>query len=178
MFCTALPAHPEQERNRTVSSSPQFALDFIAGKWAELCGEVGLTETDVKESDAELRHLLTPLGDVLMRDIQTPSYIADDGFPVEASISWTPPSPEVRLMFESVGGTGNLRAAQDAGRALTRELAADPEVSIDRYLAIEELFLSALPASGQPTIWHAMARRQGSPTRYKIYLNPCAFGGR
>ncbi|MEU4805862.1 tryptophan dimethylallyltransferase family protein [Actinosynnema sp. NPDC023587] len=105
-----------------------------------------------------------------------PSFVSRDGFPLEFSVSWRAGVPEVRVLFESLGAVPSARAAQDAGRALTRSLAGRPGVSLARYLAVEELFVVDEPRPFRPTVWHSLAYRPGERPRYKVYLNPQAHG--
>ncbi|WP_433272915.1 tryptophan dimethylallyltransferase family protein [Actinosynnema sp. CS-041913] len=105
-----------------------------------------------------------------------PSFVSRDGFPMEFSVSWRGGVPEVRVLFESLGATPTARAAQEAGRALTRSLAGRPGVSLARYHVIEDLFVVDEPRPFRPTVWHSLAHRPGEPARYKVYLNPQAHG--
>jgi hypothetical protein len=109
----------------------QSAADFVVSKWMELVRAVRLPSRDVRASRADLLRLLGPVAELS----------------AECSIGWTRHGPEVRLTV-SIDGP-------DGGRELTRSLAGEPGVEIDRYLAVEDLFSSIRPA---------MARRSGSPT--------------
>jgi DMATS type aromatic prenyltransferase len=116
-------------------------------------------------------------GDRLIGDrCEYPSFLSRDGFPMEMSVSWRGGRPEVRILFETLGSCPTALAAQEAGRRLTRRLAELPGVDIDRYLRIEELFLSTTPTPYRPTVWHSLAWTPGRLPRYKAYLNPQVRG--
>nr|WP_040405588.1 tryptophan dimethylallyltransferase family protein [Amycolatopsis nigrescens] len=150
---------------------------FLAGKWLAICGALGFVRSDAQPPLDILLRLIDSWGD---RRIGAHngyrSFVSGDGFPAEFSVSWRLGRPEVRILFESLGDGPTARSCQDAGRALTRELAAEPGVSIKRYLAVEDLFLAAEPAPYRPTIWHSLAWRPGEKPRYKVYLNPQVCG--
>lgn len=152
-------------------------MQFLSRKWIELCSSMRFQELEIKESVAELRQLIYPWANApIGRKCRYKSYVAADGFPAEFSLSWRGMEPEVRILFESLGADHTSRGAQDAGRALTRQLYGKPGVDIDRYLAIEDLFVTESPLPGGPTIWHSLARKQNEPSRFKVYLNPNAHG--
>ena len=171
---------PERETklNLPLATDGRLGSDFIAEKWESLCQISGFPDTDIRDSRTELLEAVShwaqrPLSEILLHH---KSYINDSGFPLECSISWSGSSPEVRLMFECLGADFTPRTALDAGRALTRELSKKPGVNIKRYLSIEDLFISETPPYGHATIWLAMARRAGTPSKYKIYLDARAQG--
>ncbi|WP_246019100.1 tryptophan dimethylallyltransferase family protein [Saccharothrix australiensis] len=141
------------------------ALRFTGGRLAASLGELDAVLGDWADQR---------IGDVR----EYPSFVSRDGFPLEISVSWRGGVPELRVLFESLGAVPTARAAQDAGRALTRSLAGRPGVSLARYLAIEDLYVVEDPLPFRPTVWHSLAVRAGEPPCYKVYLNPQAHGRR
>ncbi|MEU6151771.1 tryptophan dimethylallyltransferase family protein [Actinosynnema sp. NPDC047251] len=151
--------------------------DFACAKWLAIGTALGFSDHHRNTSAAALDALLGEWSDrPVGAACEYPSFVSRDGFPLEFSVSWRAGVPEVRVLFESLGPVPSARAAQDAGRALTRSLADRPGVSLDRYLAIEDLFVVDDPRPFRPTVWHSLAYRPGEPPRYKVYLNPQARG--
>ena len=168
--------HPFLINSAPPAEGRTFAC-FLSRKWVELCRSVHFPESEILNSEQELLRLIRPWGDAAIgTSCRYRSYISADGFPAEFSLSWRARVPEVRVLFESLGSDLTPRGAQDAGRRLTRNLVGKEDVDIDRYLAIEDLFVTGDPTPGGPTIWHSMAQRAGEPLRYKVYLNPRAHG--
>ncbi|MGW7443753.1 tryptophan dimethylallyltransferase family protein [Kitasatospora sp. NPDC054795] len=59
---------------------------------------------------------------------------------------------------------------------MTLRLAERPGVSIERYLDVEDLFVTTRPGLNRPTVWHSLAWQPGERPHYKVYLNPQAHG--
>jgi DMATS type aromatic prenyltransferase len=95
--------------------------------------------------------------------------------PFEVSFAWVDSQSELRLTFEAPSHPGTPLSRQKEGRAFTHSLAGRPGVSIERYLAVEELFTDQNPR-GYFTLSHGVAWRQGGQPLYKIYLNPAVAG--
>lgn len=150
--------------------------DFLTDKWRTISQGLGLSSSSTEKT---IRTLLSPWGS---RPIGVrcapPSFVSADGFPAELSISWQQPSatPELRILFESLGPQPTPSSNQAAGRALTHRLADTHGVSLHRYRAIEDLFLTSSPQPYRPTIWHSLAWRPPHAPRYKVYLNPQCQG--
>ncbi|MCI2415807.1 hypothetical protein MOQ72_00085 [Saccharopolyspora sp. K220] len=139
--------------------------------------QLGFSRSDIDKSVAELRAVLSPWGDQLIGSACVPpSFVAADGFPAELSVSWRNGRAELRVLFESLGTEPTPRSRQKAGLALTRRLAGTRGVSLDRFRAVEDLFLSDAPQPNRPTVWHSLAWRPPHPPSYKVYLNPQAHG--
>jgi isopentenyl-diphosphate delta-isomerase type 1 len=165
-------------RGSNIPTAERTFADFLSTQWTLLCKSNQFSHGDIESSRAELVDLLSPWADAPIGDsCRYRSYVAADGFPAEFSLSWRNNSEvEVRILFESLSSDLTAHGAQDAGRMLTRRLAAKPGVDISRYLAVEPLFLAHEPVMGRPTIWHSMAKQAGKLPRYKVYLNPQASG--
>ncbi|RKT68458.1 DMATS type aromatic prenyltransferase [Saccharothrix variisporea] len=149
--------------------------EFINEKWR--AAALALDHPAGATAETELNSLLGAWADrPIGFTCEYPSFVARDGFPVEFSVSWRNGVPELRVLFESLGAVPTARSAQDAGRALTRSLAGRPGVSIERYLAVEDLFVVDDPEAFRPTVWHSLTHRPGRPPGYKVYLNPQARG--
>ncbi len=164
-------------RNRLFQNPAVSYNNFLSDKWRTISASLGV---DGPQSEAVLTQLLDAVDSWEDRLVgqQPPyrSYVAEDGFPAEFSVSWRDRAPEIRILFESLGSDATAHSAQEAGRQLTRRLASQPGVSIDRYLLVEDLFVSSAPAAGRPTIWHSLAWRPGAPACFKVYLNPQVHG--
>jgi len=151
--------------------------DFISDKWMAISRGLGLNAGEAQAAVDELNDLIRPWGSRRLGErCEYPSFLSHDGFPAEMSLSWRDGRPELRVLFESLGVDADPWSSQEAGRELTRRLADKPGVSVDRYLKVEDLFLSETPALYRPTVWHSLAWRPGEPFQYKVYLNPQAQG--
>ncbi|WP_234359974.1 tryptophan dimethylallyltransferase family protein [Streptomyces sp. DSM 15324] len=150
---------------------------FLEEKWRAVCRGLGTDPRQTETVLGDLREVLHPWG---ARPVGThcepPSFVSADGFPAELSVSWKAGRPEVRVLFESLGSDGTPLGCQEAGRELTRRLAASPGTDIARYLSIEDLFLTSDPERYRATLWHSLAWRPGHRPHYKVYLNPQVNG--
>ncbi|MEU3572438.1 tryptophan dimethylallyltransferase family protein [Kitasatospora sp. NPDC036755] len=169
-------------RHTTSTLAPFRAPDqtfgqFLEEKWTAVCRGLRTDESETERVRQELRDVLSPWG---ARPVGTrcnpPSFVASDGFPAELSLSWKAGRPEVRILFESLGFDRTPLGCQEAGRELTRRLAERPGTSIERYLDVEDLFVTARPDRNRPTVWHSLAWQPGERPHYKVYLNPQAQG--
>jgi DMATS type aromatic prenyltransferase len=151
--------------------------EFLADKWQTIFRELDLGDSETRTALAELREMLRPwAARPIGQRCEPPSFVSEDGFPAELSLSWRNRRPEVRILFESLGDDPTARGCQEAGRRLTGRLARKPGVSLDRYQKIEDLFLAADPDSYRPTVWHSLAWHPGGTPGYKVYLNPQVQG--
>jgi uncharacterized protein (DUF1810 family) len=159
----------------------QSYSDFLLRQWAAAGRGLGVAGDAAGHVADEIRDVFSPWGSRLIGTSAgpAPSFVSADGFPAEMSLSWRRGDPEIRLLWESLGSEPSALSNQEAGCELTRRLGAKPDVSIDRYLRIEDLFVTAHPAIYRPTVWHALAWRPGNHPRrlqYKVYLNPQSHG--
>lgn len=170
-------AHPGPARLGVFAAPEISYADFLADKWLVICRELGLNCSETTAAIDEIRDLLRPWGD---RPIGTtaavPSFVSEDGFPAEFSLSWRRQHPEIRILFESLGAGPSAVDSQRAGQALMDRLRERDEVSIEPYLKIEDLFVVPDPEPNRPTVWHSLACPPGGSFRYKVYLNPQAHG--
>ncbi|MEU1290526.1 tryptophan dimethylallyltransferase family protein [Kitasatospora sp. NPDC005856] len=150
---------------------------FLEEKWTAVCRGLGTDEAETARVLHDLRDLLSPWG---ARPIGTrcnpPSFVSSDGFPAELSVSWKAGRPEIRILVESLSFDRSPLGSQEAGRELTLRLAERPGVSIERYLDVEDLFVTPRPDRNRPTVWHSLAWQPGERPQYKVYLNPQAHG--
>lgn len=151
--------------------------EFLAELWTTISRSLSLNNSETAETVSEIREALRPWGDSPIGSrCAAPSFVSEDGFPAELSLSWKGAEPEVRILFESLGAVPSALSNQEAGRALTRRLVHRDGVSIDRYLKIEDLFVVDDPEPYRPSVWHSLAWSPGEGRRYKVYLNPQAHG--
>ncbi|MEU3566669.1 tryptophan dimethylallyltransferase family protein [Kitasatospora sp. NPDC006786] len=150
---------------------------FLEERWTAVCRGLGISGSETARVLQDLRDVLSPWG---ARPIGTrcnpPSFVSTDGFPAELSVSWKAGRPEVRILFESLSFDRTPLGCQEAGRELTLRLAERPGVSIERYLDVEDLFVTPRPGLNRPTVWHSLAWQPGERPHYKVYLNPQAHG--
>lgn len=99
-----------------------------------------------------------------------PSDASNDHTPYEYSVAFGAGAPEIRFMVEAHGEGFDLPSRQRAGQALTRRLAREYGVQLDRFERVEALFFPAQP-EGVFAAWHAVCGRPGAPLEFKLYLN-------
>lgn len=164
-----------------VFASPRYLpsdsyLDIAADKLRRAGVGLGLGEADAEPMFALVTELCTPWGKESVGEHPGhPSYFASDGMPFELSAAWDRHGAELRMSFEVPGEFPTLRSKQAVGAALTRGLAAHPQVSIDRYLAVADLFLPPDPV-GPFAMLHGVSWRPGTDPLLKVYLNPQCRG--
>lgn len=141
-----------------------------------LCNAVGFGERQTHDMLDLFAELLAPWGD---REVATSmpwrSDIGEEGTPYEFSLALSDGVPEVRIMVEAQGDAGTLASNRDAARATVLRLAAKFGLSLERFFAIEDLFLPEEPV-GRYVLWHAAVVRPGEPLFMKLYLNPKVRG--
>lgn len=103
------------------------------------------------------------------------SAIADDEAPFELSVGLSQGLPEVQFYVEAQGEPPGLEANMTAGRQLLDRLARRANASMQRFRAIEDLFLPSQP-QGDFTIWTGASWVLGHDVRLKVYLNPQVRG--
>lgn len=156
---------------------PTDSYAHIAADKIRRAGAVTGTSEREQRSRAALVHELCgdwgrlPAG----RPPERACWVAVDGMPFEVSLAWAGGRGEVRLSLESPSHPGTPSARQEAGRDFTRRLAGRPGVSVERFLAVEDLFTDPDP-QGFFSLCHAVAWRPGGPPLFKMYLNPAVAG--
>jgi hypothetical protein len=141
--------------------------EFICRQWTIAASTLRLPRAGARQTESLLRELLidwfdTPIG----RECRISSYVAADGFPAEISINWSGDHPELRILFDS--GFCSPRPMKTA-MEVSRKLASQPGVSLDRYLSVEDIFLGGAGHEPAP-LWHAMAWRPGKGLAFKAYF--------
>jgi DMATS type aromatic prenyltransferase len=102
-------------------------------------------------------------------------FASNDGAPFEFSFAWSDRGVEIRFGCEEATDHASPLTRQEAAANLTRQLANRTGVSIDRYLTVEDLFVTPVPPKPF-SIGHVIAWQPGDEPTYKIYLNPAASG--
>lgn len=143
-----------------------------------LCEELGLE--DVAEGGVRLLHDL--LGSVGSRPIAEPvlwpSFVVDDHTPVEFSLAFDRgASPTLRVLVEHIAPEATARKNLLAARRLTERLAQRYQLPLDRFGAIEDLFLPDEP-QGRFSLWHAVVLRPDGQHEFKVYFNPAVRGAK
>jgi DMATS type aromatic prenyltransferase len=159
-----------------MTMAPITLRDFTSGQLARLCEAVGFrsAQTPVKL----LHDLLGTAGErTISEPSQWPSDIADDTTPVEFSVNFgRDGTSAVRILGETVAGQEPSNPANvAAARRLMTSLAQRYNISLDRFHAVEDLFLPPEP-QGKFGLWYSFIFKSDQPPRFKIYLNPDARG--
>lgn len=151
-------------------------LAFLTALWSRSCAAIwGDQHADT--GLAELHDLLRPWATRPIPAVcRRPSFVSGDGFPAELSFSWRAGLPEVRILFEPATGENSALDSQRHGQNLVRSLTGRPGVSIDRYLAVESLFVADDPHPHRSAVWLSLACRPDNDPHYKVYLNPWISG--
>ncbi|GHF20035.1 prenyltransferase [Amycolatopsis deserti] len=105
-----------------------------------------------------------------------PSDVADDATPVEFSVAFDAGGERaVRILGETIpenpGHVANIHAAK---RFLTH-MAQRFDLRLDRFEAVEDLFLTERP-QGKFTLWFSVILRPGRAPALKVYFNPQVRG--
>ncbi|NIH88370.1 tryptophan dimethylallyltransferase family protein [Amycolatopsis granulosa] len=159
-----------------MNTVPVTLFDHASRQLGELCDVAGLPPDDGRSLDV-LRDLLDaagrrPLGEPPL----WPSDVADDATPVEFSLAFDEGGNRaVRILGETLperpGPVANIEAAK---RFLNR-MAQRFDLSMDRFRAVEDLFLSEAP-QGKFALWFSVILRPGRPPALKVYFNPQVRG--
>src|SRR5215207_7687359 len=131
-----------EQADRTAELAADLLVDHSAARLGGLCRAVGFEDHAVQRAVSALRRLMHPWGDVPIGcDSGWVSDIADDHSPIEFSLSFDGGVPEVRMMIEAQGAHPTLESQAAAALALTHKLAQEPEVDLDRFDRVADLFL-------------------------------------
>lgn len=151
-------------------------VNYGSRKLRAICEAVGFEPTRRDETIQLFSELLAPWGEQQIGEsMPWRSDIGEEGTPFEFSLALSDGVPEVRIMVEAQGMAGTLASNRDAARATIGRLADKFGLSLERFLAIEDLFLPAEP-EGRYSLWHAAVVRPDRPLFMKVYLNPKVSG--
>ena len=161
--------------NRNSSHSQSFS-EYGIERLRSLCRGLGFNAHREAEAQRLLARFLTRWGDTTIgREPRWPSDITDDHSPFEFSLAMDGREPELRILVEAQGQRPGLMANWEAGRALSKALAEEFGMPLDRLTAIEYLFAPTDPTA-KFSVWHAVSLRADVAPEFKIYLNPQAQG--
>lgn len=154
-------------------------VDLIVGKWDTVCRSLDLSETQYEPISQEIRHLLGSWEPHTIEDAcNYNSEISEDGFPAEISVNFVGDRSQVRILFEALGDRPTRRSCLQAGADLTRRIISTyPGVSLERYLAIEDLFRAESNDSNS-FICHSLAWAPGNSPDFKVYFSARDQDGR
>lgn len=155
--------------------APVSLCDYTSGQLARLCEAVGFSSAQTPVN--LLQELLGPAGErSISEPPQWPSDIADDTTPVEFSVNFGRNGRSaVRILGETVAGQPSNPANVAAARRLMTSLAQRYDMNLDRFRAVEDLFLPPEP-KGKFGLWYSFIFKPDRPPQFKIYLNPDARG--
>jgi DMATS type aromatic prenyltransferase len=150
-------------------------FEFGVARLKELCGPNGLGDR-VDEIISLFRYLTEPWGNrpLAERTGRWISDVADDNTPYEFSLVYGGPSPEIRILVEAQGDGESAKSQWDAGQALSRRLARDFKVTLDRQQAVESIFVPESDA--QMGMWHAACLFPDRAPEFKVYFGAQAQG--
>jgi DMATS type aromatic prenyltransferase len=159
---------------RQAPGPPLRLGDFVSAQLRRLCGVVGLDDVVDPQLPIQL------LGSAARRRLSDPpsdSFISDDHTPVEYSLTFPRgrTTPDLRMLVEPGGGTGDLAADGRVGRQVVEELAARWGFSMAPLTRLADIFFPSAP-HGPFALWCALVFRRSGRPGLKVYLNPGAGG--
>ncbi|WP_310418523.1 tryptophan dimethylallyltransferase family protein [Chamaesiphon sp. OTE_8_metabat_110] len=142
-------------------------------KLTALCNAVGLN-AQLDRVIHVFRALTTSWGDRRIGETTTwRSDVSDDCAPFEFSLALDPQQTELRVLIEAQGSDPTLQSNWQAGLDLNQHLAANFNVSLDRFEQIADLFAPTNPEA-KFSMWHAVCFYPDKEPAFKLYLNPQA----
>lgn len=105
-----------------------------------------------------------------------PSDITDDGTPFEFSVAFDGCSPRIRILAETQGSPITPCSSWVDGLALNKRLCELPNVNLDRFDRVRDLFAPVEDLGVRFALWHAADIHPVRGTSYKVYLNPQVRG--
>ncbi|MEV6332990.1 tryptophan dimethylallyltransferase family protein [Streptomyces sp. NPDC051909] len=151
--------------------------DIGCSKLGGIARAVGFTEEAIGRILGDFSEMLDGWGDLPVGDEpRYPSDVANDGMPIEFSIAWSPTGIKLRALVEPLGSGEPTKASVARSSAnLVRRLAKRHSAFIDKYLEIEDLFVSESPVS-HFSVWHSVEWGPSGDAMFKLYLNPGVHG--
>jgi DMATS type aromatic prenyltransferase len=140
-------------------------------KLTALCQSVGLGE-QTAQIIAVFRGMTSSWGNKQVGDNSGwQSDVSDDCAPFEFSLALDPDRVELRILIEAQGQETNLQSNWQAGLELNEYLAANYQVSLDRFNQIADLY-TPTNAAAKFSMWHAVCFYPDKAPSFKVYLNP------
>lgn len=165
------------ERHAQVGFDPeklvpaQTYVDCGIEKLVALCDAVGLGNKTEQVIEV-FRALTSSWGDKAVGDISGwQSDVSDDFAPFEFSLALDADKVELRVLVEAQGNNADLQSNWQAGLELNQYLAANYQVSLDRFEQISDLFTPTNPAA-KFSMWHSACFYADKEPAFKLYLNP------
>ncbi len=149
--------------------------DFGAERLANLCEGLGVGAAS-RQLVELFRALVYPWGSHRIGTVpRYRSNVADDQAPFEFAIAISKGPPEIQAYVDPQGDPPTLSSNQHAARELLATVSERFNVSLERFRAIEGLFL---PEDPQPpfSLWLGVSWQPGRNILPKIYLNPQVRG--
>jgi DMATS type aromatic prenyltransferase len=157
--------------------TPLKCGSFGARKLSLLCNGLGVSRSLSDEALQVFRLLSAswsekPLG-------RAPAWqtdITDDGTPFEFSVAFDGGTPKLRMLVEAQEAPMTLTSSWAAGQRLNQRLSQMPNVDMERFNRVSELFAPVEGVSARYALWHAAVLAADQPTMHKVYLNPQVRG--
>jgi hypothetical protein len=124
-----------------------------------------------------VRHLISPWA---AKGRAEPSWwsseVSDDGTPIEFSVATSEEATDVRVLFEPQAAEPTLESYRLAGLAFNERLGVEFGANLERFRAVQDLFLPP-GMSGPFAVWSsAVFSSAGGPPSFKAYFNAQAHG--
>ncbi|WP_258017711.1 tryptophan dimethylallyltransferase family protein [Streptomyces noursei] len=160
---------------RLTQPGPQLG-EFVSAQCQRLCEAMGAGSNADLYNELLLEILGTAAGRSLLNPPLAPSAISDDHTPVEFSLAFVPhAAPDVRILVEPGGGTGDYAEDARVGRKVFEALADRWSFSLVHLNQVADVFF---PSSSQVpfALGCALALRSTGQPVFKAYLNPAVRG--
>jgi Tryptophan dimethylallyltransferase len=154
-------------------------VDRLAERLSKLCAATGLSTETARVADDVFRNLIVPWSRVeaFARDPNGTwlSEISDDNTPIELSVTLSPVSSEVRVLFEPQGDGQTLAGHRDAALRMHEQLERQYGADLSRFRLVQDLFTPP-EMRGPFALWSAVVFADGRAPSFKAYFNPQAQG--
>jgi DMATS type aromatic prenyltransferase len=158
------------------ASSEYTFLDVALARFDALCAAVSISVATRARSSRVVQELLMPWGELPIGPTPlTSSKITDDHGPIEFSLAFHGPKPEVRLLFEPLGRNASMIDHWEHACRLNERLGRRGDVDLERLARIQDLF-APRAKDAHFVMWHSLCVAAEGKPRFKIYLNPQAQG--
>ncbi len=156
--------------------APVTLFDHARRQLGELCRVAGFPGGGSDAVDV-LRELLGAAGRrPLTEPPLWPSDVADDATPVEFSVAFDESGDRaVRILGETIAENPGPAANIEAAKRFLTHMAQRFDLRLDRFAAVEDLFLVDRP-QGKFTLWFSVILRPGRAPALKVYFNPQVRG--
>lgn len=159
-------------------ASSAAIVDSLAGRLAALCAALGFHEESITIAVRVFRDVVIPATRLAHFGVgrrNWASEVSDDHTPIEFSVTLSPASAEVRVLFEPQGEAGTIASHRDAALRAHDDWVERYGIDVGRFRRIQHLFAPS-DMQGHFALWSAIVFADGQAPAFKTYFNPQARG--